>query len=177
MDQTMSKITLKSVALGDMAQEFASTRAMLERVPEANMDWRPHAKSFTLKQLIGHIVILPYWTQTMLEDDSFDLATVGQPNDDDLPKTRNEILAAFDKNVTTITDLIEKADDEKLGKVWTLKRGDQVIMSMPRAPFIRTFGTSHLIHHRAQLGIYLRMLDVPVPQTYGPTADEGMDQM
>ena len=161
---------MKNIATGDLEYEIDTTRRMLERLPEEHFMWKPHEKSWSLGALAAHLANLLYWQTTILQHDEFDLAAV--PTSGSIPETREELLQAFDEHAAVLSDVLDQTDDATLGYTWTLKRGDQVMFSRPKAAVLRTVGISHMVHHRGQLSVYLRMLDVPVPSSYGPTADE-----
>jgi uncharacterized damage-inducible protein DinB len=161
--------SLKQLALGDLNHELNTTRKLLERVPEAHLDWKPHEKSMTLGGLALHVATIPYWLTRVLSADHFDLATAGR---NPPPTSRQEILDAFEERVAAMRQLLDAADDAALTRTWQLRRGEQVLQTMPRVAVIRAMGINHMVHHRAQLSVYLRMLDVPLPPMYGPTADE-----
>jgi len=158
------------VAFGDLEHELASTRRVLERVPEAHFDWRPHPKSWPLGHLAAHVAQLPLWMTTMMDRDALDLMTL--PSTRELPATTQALLDTFDGHVADLKTVFAGAEDAALGQPWTLSMGAHQILQMPRAAVLRGMGLSHMIHHRAQLGVYLRLLDVPVPALYGPSADE-----
>jgi uncharacterized damage-inducible protein DinB len=149
---------------------MANTRKSLERIPEGKSDWKPHPKSTTLNGLATHLATICHWAEAIVGQDSFDVATA--PPQQPL-KTKAEILAAFDKSAATARKAIETASDEQLMKPWSLMAGGNTVFTMPRAGVIRSFIMNHMIHHRAQLGVYLRLNDVAVPSIYGPSADEG----
>jgi uncharacterized damage-inducible protein DinB len=164
---------LKAVAFGDLQNELATTRRVLERVPDEHLGWKPHEKSFSLGTLAAHIVNLVGWGKDILELDGLDLSgPVTQSLKGSVP--REELLRALDANIANVTQALERATTESLGKTWTLRHGDHVILSAPRAGVLRGMGVSHMVHHRAQLAVYFRLLNVPVPPMYGPTADEQM---
>lgn len=163
--------TLAQVALGDFEQEVATTRRVLERVPDARWDFKPHEKSMTLGQLAGHVANLLNWGIHMTAEEGVDFAA--PPAVPPRPADRAELLAAFDAAVARLHAALRGAGDEALGRSYTVRRGEQVMMAAPRAAMIRGWVLSHIIHHRGQLTVYLRLLDVPVPSVYGPTADEG----
>jgi len=167
------------MALADsMIQEFdhemANTRKTLERVPDDKFSWKPHDKSFSMGSLASHLSNLPYWTNVTIEMDEFDMAPGGQRMT--TPETHNqkELLAAFDGNVTKARAALAGVSDERLFGMWSLKNNGQHMISMPRIVVLRNFVLNHNIHHRAQLGVYLRLNDIPVPSIYGPSADEPM---
>ena len=161
---------LKDTLLAEFDHEMGTTRRLLDRVPEAQLEWKPHVKSMSLGGLATHLANLPNWGSTILNDPSFDLAA-GPPNMATVT-SRDELLSRFDGAAAQTRAALDKTDAQ-LSTVWTLKRGDQEIFSMPRAAAFRTFVLYHLVHHRGQLSVYLRLNDVPVPTIYGPTADEG----
>lgn len=163
--------TLAQVSLGDLAHELATTRRVLERVPDEHWDWKPHAKSMTLGQLAGHVANLLNWGIHTMSETGVDFAA--PPAVPPRPADRAGLLAAFDAGAERVRAGVEGADDEALGAPYTMRRGEQVITSMPRAAMLRGWILSHIIHHRGQLTVYLRLLDVPVPSVYGPSADEG----
>jgi uncharacterized damage-inducible protein DinB len=161
---------LKDTLLAEFDHEMGTTRRVLERIPDAKFDWKPHEKSMTLGGLATHLSNLPNWGTTILSDMSYDLAA-GPPN---LTQafSRAEVLAQFDSAIARTRSALDKTDAE-LQSQWKLKRGDQELFSLPRSAAFRTFVLYHVVHHRGQLSVYLRLNDVPVPAIYGPTADEG----
>ena len=156
--------------LPEFDQETAATRRVLERVPDAALEWRPHAKSFNMGELATHLSRLPHWGTLILKQESYDLATSG-PRGQALP-TIAAILAQFDANVREVRTTLVEMTDGQLLQPWTLRRGDRVVMSVPKVSAVRGFVVRHLVHHRGQMTVYLRMNDVPLPPLYGPTADE-----
>lgn len=165
---------LNEMLLPEFDHEMANTRKTLERVPWDKAEWRPHEKSQTMAGLATHIANIPFWASRTMKDDSFDLAPQGEPIPHMTPvNSADELLELFDKNVSEARAAIEGADDERLMKPWSLLHGGHNIFTMPRVSVLRSFVMNHAIHHRAQLGVYLRLNDVPVPSIYGPSADEG----
>jgi uncharacterized damage-inducible protein DinB len=166
-------MSLSEMIMPEFEQEMANTRKTLERVPEEKLEWKPHEKSTSLGGLATHLANIPSWTMNTFDRDELDIAPPdGSTFRLEQAKSTADLLAAFDKNVADArTTLAGAGDDQWLGK-WSLLRGGQTIMTLPRAAVMRGFVISHLIHHRAQLGVYLRLLDVPVPAIYGPSADE-----
>ena len=163
-------MALIDALLPEFDHEMAVTRKVLERVPDGQFDWKPHQKSMSLGQLAQHVATIPTWGKVAMSQDSFDMAT--DQRGAQLP-SRAEILALFDRNVSDArAALVGRGDGEMLAP-WALKRGAHTIFSMPKASVWRSFVMNHLIHHRAQLGVYLRMHDIPLPSVYGPSADEG----
>jgi uncharacterized damage-inducible protein DinB len=166
-------VSLAQTILPEFDQEMATTRKFLERVPEGKNDWKPHVKSMTLGRLAGHVAELPGWGVTTLRQTELDFAPAGGPSyTPNHFTTREQTLKLFDDGVKACRDAIAEASDSDFMVMWTLKRGGQKLMSMPRAVVMRSMVLNHIVHHRAQLGVYLRMNDVPLPGSYGPTADE-----
>ena len=160
--------------LPEFDQEMAATRKLLERVPDEKFDWSPHEKSMTLGRLAGHLAELPMWTAVSLDQDEFD---VNPPDGEQEweaanPTSSAETLALFDKNSADAREKIASTGDATFFEDWTLKSGDETLFTIPKIGVVRSFILNHSIHHRGQLTVFLRLLDVPVPQTYGPTADE-----
>jgi uncharacterized damage-inducible protein DinB len=151
---------------------MGSTRRLLERVPEADFAWKPHDKSFPLGHLAGHIVNILQWVTITLDERSFDLAASGNERPTP-PATKAELLQKFDANVTRARASIDAQTDPAFFAPWTLKQGDQELFTMPKLAVLRSFVMNHIIHHRGQLTVYLRLRNVPLPSIYGPTADEG----
>jgi uncharacterized damage-inducible protein DinB len=161
---------LNQALLPEFDHEMANTRKSLERVPDGKFDWKPHQKSMTLGGLATHLATINHWVDAIVGQDSFDVATAPpQP----AVKSRPEILDAFDKNTASARKAIAGAKDDQLMKPWSLLNGKTAIFTMPRIAVLRSFILNHTIHHRAQLGVYLRLNDVAVPSIYGPSADEG----
>jgi uncharacterized damage-inducible protein DinB len=157
--------------LGEFDHEMASTRKTLERVPEDKFDWAPHPKSMKMGQLAMHLAEMPGWTKETLEKDSIDISGYSGPP---AIKSRKELLALFDKNVATArAALIAATDDANWMKTWSMMKGGKAVFTMPKVAVMRSFVFNHNVHHRAQLGVYLRLNNVPVPAIYGPSADEG----
>jgi uncharacterized damage-inducible protein DinB len=160
--------------LPEFDMEMASARKTLERVPDGKFDWKPHAKSMTMGALAVHIASIPTWAKMTLETPSMDVNPVGGPamKQPEL-KTRAEILTFFDQAVPQTRAALVAASDQSLMTPWTLLNGGKTIFTMPRVAVMRGMILNHMIHHRAQLGVYLRLNDIPVPAIYGPSADEG----
>ena len=152
--------------------EMQSTRRVLERVPEDKLAWQPHPKSYTLGQLASHVAQLPDWVAHIFAGDGFNFRPEGGPAYQAAKcGSSRELLDLFDRSVAKAKAVIGQARDEMLDVPWTLMAGDNVFFSLPRWQVYRSWGMNHMVHHRAQLGVYLRLLDVPVPGTYGPSAD------
>ncbi len=164
---------LAQTALADLDHEIANTRRVLERVPADHLDFTPHAKSWPLQKLANHLTDFGMWGEITLATDVLDFAAPMPPNPP-APTTAEGFLAQFDERIARFKALLDQATDAQLMATWTMKNGDAVIMAMPRIAVLRSFIISHMIHHRAQLTIYFRLLDIPVPGLYGPSADEAM---
>ncbi len=158
-----------SMLIPEFDHEFAETRRALERIPEDRFEWKPHDKSFSLHALAAHLAEVPRWVPVTLHTDVFDL---DEPYERVVPETKEEILAHFDEAVAEARGMIAGVTADQLASGWSMKQGGEVVLSMPKGAVLRSFIFNHNVHHRAQLGMYLRLLDVPVPGHYGPTADE-----
>ncbi|HEX8726424.1 MAG TPA: DinB family protein [Gemmatimonadaceae bacterium] len=158
-----------SPCLSDLDEELASTRRMLERYPDGRGSWRPHPKSRTLGELATHVAGIPRTGLSVITADSFDIAgrKPAPPFD-----SAAELLAAFDAAAADVRKAAHAASEADLDGTWALRAGDHVIVSGRKRDLVRRMMLSHIIHHRAQLGDYYRLLDVPVPGMYGPTADD-----
>ncbi|MBV9775292.1 MAG: DinB family protein [Gemmatimonadetes bacterium] len=158
--------------LPEFDHEMATTRSLLERVPEEKADWKPHPKSTALGALAAHIANLPSMGVPVLSLTEIDMNPPGGPGFSPPGFTSTAaLLATFDENVRKTREAISGATDDALKVTWSLKNGGQTIFSVPRAAALRTFMMNHVIHHRGQLSVYLRLNDVPLPSIYGPTAD------
>lgn len=159
--------------LPEFDHEFAQTKKTLERVPDGKFDWSPHDKSFSLGGLVSHMSALPMWATTTLHEDSFNMA----PADGEMPempKVSNsaEAVKMFEASTAQAREALAGMSDEALHRPWSLMAGEEILWTKPRVAVFRTMIMNHMIHHRAQLGVYLRLLDAPVPALYGPSADE-----
>jgi uncharacterized damage-inducible protein DinB len=153
----------------DLETEAKFTRALLALAPPAKFAWKPHEKSMSLVQLTSHLAETPAWCGSMLEP-SMDFAAMGDYRPF-VAKDTQELLATFDRNHAQAVSALRGRDDRFLHETWTMKNGPKVLLSQPRKDVLRSILVHHAIHHRGQLGVYLRMLDVPLPPIYGPTAD------
>jgi len=159
--------------LPEFDEEMKNTRRMLERVPEDRLPWKPHPKSMDMRYLASHVAQLPDWAVFTIKQTELDYAPVGaEPYKMPLASSNKELLAMFDTHVSEARAAIGSASDETLMTSWTLLAGGRKVFTMPRIAVIRSMVMNHLIHHRAQLSVYLRLNDVPVPGMYGPSADE-----
>jgi len=163
-------MTISASLLPEFDSEMATTRKVIERLREERYDWAPHAKSMKAGQLASHIATMAFWGTIGITQDSFDLA---EEHPSFTASSRAELLAKFDQNVADCRKAIEGADDETFMKSWSLLHGGNALMTMPKVSVVRMFVLNHIIHHRGQLSVYLRLTDTPVPSIYGPSADEG----
>ena len=164
---------INQALLGEFDHEMANTRKTLERVPDAKLAWKPHPKSGTMAWLAAHVAGLPSWITITFDQDSLDIEPGGvTPTPPPPPKSAREILEMFDKNMAAGRKALAAVSDEHLMKPWTLLKNGKAVLTLPRIAVLRGFIFNHIIHHRAQLCVYLRMNDVPVPALYGPSADE-----
>jgi uncharacterized damage-inducible protein DinB len=167
-------MSISKMILPEFDHEMTNTRKTLERVPDDRFGWKPHKKSMSLGGLSTHLANIPSWTAQTFDRDELDVAPPGSPPYRlEEAKSTAELLEAFDKNVAAARAALEAATDENWQGKWTLLMTEKPIFTLPRTAVMRGFVMNHLIHHRAQLGVYLRLLDVPVPSIYGPSADEG----
>lgn len=164
---------IRDILLPEFDQEMAGARRTLERVPEDKFAWKPHEKSGSLGWLAAHVAEIPHWTVEVLTKDSLDLAPGGKQYEPaPPPQSRAELLEKFDRGVQAARAALASVEDDAWPQNWTLLSNGQPIFTMNRLAVYRSFVVNHLIHHRAQLGVYLRLNDVPVPALYGPSADE-----
>ena len=166
-------MAIKDSLLPEFDHEMGSTRRLLERVPDAELKWTPHPKSFNLGALAGHVANIPHWAKVALESAFFDAAAAGAEARPKEPASVVEVLERFDANVAEARASIAAQTDAALMGTWTLRQGEHEVFTLPKAAVLRSFVLNHMIHHRGQLTVYLRMRNVPLPSIYGPTADEG----
>jgi uncharacterized damage-inducible protein DinB len=166
-------MTMAEFLVGELDHEAANTRRVLERVPEAHVAWRPHPKSYTMGDLALHLANLPVWMGISLRNAEFDIDPEGGRQ---IPKrvweSRESLLAAFDRNLAEARAILKETSDAELMNTWTLKKRGAAVFTLPKVAVVRSFVFNHMIHHRGQLTVYLRLKDVPLPGIYGPTADE-----
>ncbi len=161
---------LNQSIIPELQHEAAQTRKMLEKVPAEQFDWRPHQKSMSLKGLGGHVAELPGWVTMAIKKTELDFSTFDyKPYQ---AQSTEDLVAYFEKNVQEALEALQAATDEALMEPWSLRNGETIYFTMPRIAVIRSMALNHLIHHRGQLSVYLRLLEVPVPGMYGPSADE-----
>jgi uncharacterized damage-inducible protein DinB len=157
--------------LGELQHEAATTRKLLERLPADKFGWKPHEKSMTTSRLATHVSEMFSWIAVTLTTPELDFA--GQEMKPFEPTTTEELLENFDKNIAEATEALNNAKDEEFFENWTLKNGETEYFTMPKIAVLRSFCFNHIIHHRGQLSVYLRLNDIAVPEIYGPSADEG----
>ncbi len=167
-------MSISASLLPEFDMEMANTRKTLERIPADKFEFRPHPKSFNMISLATHIANMLSWGSTTIKEDSFDVAPVGAaPYKEEPAESVAALLEKFDKYLVAFREALAKASDADLMANWSLLAGGNALFTMPRIACLRGMIFNHLIHHRAQLTVYLRMNDVPVPALYGPSADEG----
>jgi len=162
---------IASALLAELENEAKVTRTCLERVPPEKFDWKPHEKSMTFGRLASHLGEMFGWTKPTMENDVLDFATIDYKPFE--PKSTEELLQQFDQAIAETVETLRNTPDEKFMEDWTMRNGDQVYFTMPKIAVMRSFVMNHIIHHRGQLSVYLRLNDIPVPSIYGPSADEG----
>ncbi len=164
-------MTIAELLLPELEQEMATTRRVLERVPDDKLAWKPHDRSSSMGDLASHLVNMIKWTDATMNQTEFDLESVSPEEMNQSAKSRAELLAWFDANAVIAKQAIAKSDADYFVP-WSLKKGDMVLFTMPRYTCMRSFCLNHIVHHRAQLSVYLRLNSIPVPAMYGPSADE-----
>jgi uncharacterized damage-inducible protein DinB len=162
-------MSLTKALIAELLHEANSTKKMLERIPADKLNWKPHEKSMSLGALASHVAELPHWITRPLAAPEFDLATLSGRRE---LNGSEEMLALYQKQIDEAIAALEAADEASLDETWTLRRGEHVVFSMPKKVAIRNMAMNHLVHHRGQLSVYLRLLDIPLPGVYGPSADE-----
>jgi uncharacterized damage-inducible protein DinB len=161
---------VRDVAFADLDRELSVTRRVLERCPEEHYNWKPHEKSMNLGRLAMHVATLPQWMCDTIKRDHFDMSS--SPTIRFEPSDRADLLQTFDTQAGAVRRAMAELDDAGLAQTWELRNGDEVLFSEPRSQVLRMWCLNHMIHHRAQLCVYLRLLDVPVPAVYFNSADE-----
>jgi uncharacterized damage-inducible protein DinB len=163
-------MSLAQSLIPEFDHEMAGTRKVLERVPLERFDWSPHPKSFPLGRLANHLAGIPRWGVVAVTAPEFDFANSGPAAAP--ATTREALLAGFDEKVAAARSAIAGAAEAAWAEPWTLRNGEHVVFTLPRAVVLRNLVLNHNVHHRGQMTVYLRLLDVPVPGLYGPSADE-----
>jgi uncharacterized damage-inducible protein DinB len=166
-------MAIKDAFIAELKYESSLTKKMLEKVPLDKKDWKPHEKSMTLGRLAAHVAENIHWVTDIIHIDDFDFMKNYNFN----PRTANsteELLEIFQTNLDKAINDLSNVSDDDLAKKWIVRRGEQIMFDTPKKVAIRSWAINHMIHHRGQLSVYLRLLDVPVPGMYGPSADEKM---
>jgi uncharacterized damage-inducible protein DinB len=166
-------MTIAELLLPELDREMATTRRVLERVSDDKLGWKPHDKSWSMGDLASHIVNMIKWTDVTMNATEFDMATVPPEQMNPAAASRAQLLEWFDANAAAARLAMARSDADYFVP-WSLKQGGQAIFTMPRYTCIRSFFLNHVVHHRAQLSVYLRLNNIPVPSMYGPSADEAM---
>jgi uncharacterized damage-inducible protein DinB len=166
----MPQTPIRDLAFADVEREVAVTRRVLERLPEAKLGWQVHEKSMALGRLAMHVANLLQWSIDTVTKDGLDVGSTLPMRD--VPTSLADILQTFDRNAAALRDAMARTTDADLERPWSLRQGSQVIYKAPRASVLRTWCLNHVVHHRAQLCVYLRMLNVPVPAVYFNSSDE-----
>ncbi len=166
-------MALKDALLPEFDHEMGVTRKLLERVPDADLGWKPHEKSFSLGDLAAHLAQIPHWSAAILDQPSYDMAKV-EPDERTSPARGADVVAAFDQAVASARAKLDGKSDGELLAPWTLKKGGQDVFTAPAVAAFKSFIVNHSIHHRGQLSVYLRLRNVSLPAIYGPSADEPM---
>lgn len=171
MSTAVQTNNIASALIAEMEQEAATTRKCLERVPADKFGWQPHEKSMTFVRLASHIAEMFAWTPPTMQNSELDFAKMDyKPYE---PSTTAELVEFLDKNVAEAIETLRNCDDAAFMENWTMRNGETVYFTMPKIAVMRSFVMNHIIHHRGQLSVYLRLNDILVPSIYGPSADEG----
>ncbi len=171
MSTAVQSNNIASALIAELEQEAATTRKCLERVPAEKFNWQPHDKSMTFSRLASHIAEMFGWTPPTMQNSELDFAKMDYKPFE--PGTTAELVEYLDKNVAEAIDTLRNCDDAAFMENWTMRNGETVYFTMPKIAVMRSFVMNHIIHHRGQLSVYLRLNDIPVPSIYGPSADEG----
>jgi uncharacterized damage-inducible protein DinB len=162
-------MALNKAIIAELEHEAAGTRRVLNNLPEENLKWQPHEKSYTIGYLAQHITQLPVWVVMTIKQPELDLS---KGFDRKKAETKTDILALFEEHLTTAKEALQNVTDEEMEEKWTLRNGDTIMFTLPRKIVLRYMVLNHIVHHRGQLTVYLRLLNIPVPGLYGPSADE-----
>lgn len=164
--------TLGTAFLAELEQEAKVAREVLSRVPADKFDWKPHDKSMSFGKLASHVAEMIGWTGPTLDHPELDFAKMDYKPFE--PKNNEELLEFFDKNLAEASDVLKNMTDDRFIEPWSLRNGETIYFTMPKIVAMRSFVMNHIVHHRGQLSVYLRLNDIPVPSMYGPSADEGI---
>lgn len=164
-------MSLNEALIGELQYEAATTRKCLERIPAEKFGWQPHEKSMAMGKLAAHMAEMFGWVNETIEKPELDFATMDYKPFD--PQTTAELVEFFDKNIAQANESLKNASDETLLANWKMRNGEKIFVDMPRIAVLRGLILKHIVHHRGQLSVYLRLNDIPVPEIYGPSADEG----
>jgi uncharacterized damage-inducible protein DinB len=165
-------MNISDLLLPEYDSEIATTRKVLERVPDDRGEWQPHAKAFKMAHLAQLVALMPGWVEKVLTETELDIAPKDRKGSAYSIESTATLLALFDRNAKTGRAALVRATDEDFQVPWTLKAGGNAVSTQPRYTVLRQMVINHLVHHRAQLGLYLRLTEQKVPSMYGPTADE-----
>lgn len=163
--------TIANALIAELETEGKVTRSVLERVPADKFDWKPHERSMSFRQLASHVAEMHGWTKPTVEQPELDFAKMDYKPFE--PKTTEDLVGHFEKNYNEAIETLKGAADEIWSEPWSLRNGEQVYFTMPKIAVMRGMVLNHIVHHRGQLSVYLRLNDIPVPSMYGPSADEG----
>ncbi len=164
-------MSINDSLIAELQHEAATTRKCLERIPEDKYDWKPHEKSFTMIKLAAHVAEMTNWVKETIEKPELDFAKIDyQPFE---PKNTAELVEFFDRQTAEAIECLKDIPDERFMENWKLRNGEEIYFDMPRIQVLRGMVFNHIVHHRGQLSVYLRLNDIPVPALYGPSADEG----
>ena len=166
-----SSNNIATALIAELENEAKVTRKILERVPADKFDWKPHEKSMTMSRLATHVAEMHGWTNSTVEQPELDFAKMDYKPFE--PRTTEDLVEHFEKCFSGAIDSLKKASDEIWSEPWSLKNGETVYFTMPKIVVMRSMVLNHIVHHRGQLSVYLRLNDIPVPAMYGPSADEG----
>ncbi len=164
-------MSISDALIAELQHEAATTRKCLERIPETTFDWKPHEKSMSMSRLAAHVAEMIGWIKDTVENPELDFATMDYKPF--VPETTAELVEFLDKNIAASTEALKNTSDETMMQNWKMRNGEQIYFDMPRIQVLRGFIFNHVVHHRGQLSVYLRLNDIPVPALYGPSADEG----
>lgn len=164
-------MSLNKALIAELKNEAINTKKILERVPAEKYDWAPHEKSTKLGRLATHIAEIPVWVERIVNAEGFDFGGKFTAN---VAENNEALLKTFEEKQENAIKILDAATDEKLNELWTIKRGELVVAQLPKKVALRNIAFNHLYHHRGQLSVYLRLLNIPIPGMYGPSADEKM---